>query len=354
VADAARRHGALPLLAHHLEAVCPGAVPSPALRVLRERRRRDAWRALALAAELVRVLEALAARGVRAVALKGPALGAALYGDLTLRPCRDLDVLVPEAQLPDAERLLGTFGYLAKPSIVGPRGAPSAVEWERVLWREDDIVELHARLSPSDFAFGLDGEALWDRLARVRIGGRDVPTLGDEDLLLYLCAHGARHRWWRLEWIADVAELVRSRPGLDWDAVLERATRLGGVRLVLLGLTLAADVLDAPVGHALRARARADRVVPTLAARMQERLFEPGATQPAHGPEWLRWCAGVRERARDQWRCAWRIVLRPGPADWAWIRLPQRLAGLYYLTRPMRLGWKYLGGRTRAMTRQGS
>jgi putative nucleotidyltransferase-like protein len=342
VLEAARYHGALPLLLRHLDPACADVVPPAVLEALRECRRTDARRALRLAAELVWLLDALSTRGISAVALKGPALGAALYGDVTLRPCRDLDLLVPETRILDAEAVLTSLGYRGEPAIQGPWGPADNKEWERVLSREGEIVELHVRLMPRAFAFSLDGAALWQRLDHVRIGGRDVPTLGHEDLLLYLSAHGARHRWGRLEWIADIAELVRSRPGIDWYATLDRATRLGGQRMLLLGLMLAAELLDAPVPDDLRARGQVDRAVRGLTRGIGDRLFEQVSVQPVDGWEWLRWYTDVRERAADKLRCAWRIVFAPGPADWEWIRLPRALSGLYFLARLVRLAWKYV------------
>ncbi len=340
--QAADRHGVLPLLSRHLHTF-PEVVPVVVMRALRERRLSDAARGLRLAAELVRLLDALAAAGLRAVTLKGPALGAALYGDLTLRTCRDLDLLVPEADLEPATLVIASSGYAAQPFESRPDTEPAhGGEWERVLVRGDDIVELHARLSPLDFAFRLDDEPLWQRLEPVRIAGRDVPTLGCEDLLLYLSAHGARHRWGRLQWIADIAELVHSRPRIDWGAIRTRARRLGGDRMLLLGLMLAADLLEAPVPDEVRARAGADRAVWRLVRQIRDRLFERVSIQPANGWEWLRWYTGVRERAGDKCRCVWRIVFEPGPGDWEWIRLPRSLSAIYFLTRPVRLAWKYL------------
>lgn len=335
--ETARRHGALPLLGHHLEVLCSDFLPAAVLQTFRDHRRFDACRALRLAAELLRLLDALAVRGIPTVALKGPALGTALYGDLTLRPYGDLDLLVPETRLNDAEQVCRTLGYAG-----GPRGVWERVEWERMLSRERDVVDLHVRLSPPDFAFQLEADGLWGRRGRVQIGGRDVPTLGTEDLLLYLCAHGARHRWGRLKWIMDVAELIRRPPGVDWDMIFARAARLGGRRILQLGLTLAQEVLDAPVPHQVRREARSDRAVRRLTGSIQDRLFRQPAIQPADGWEWLSWYAGVRERASDKLRCAWRIVFVPGPVERQWLQLTRGAHALYYLARPVRLTWKYL------------
>src|SRR2546422_6923977 len=59
------------------------------------------------------------------------------------------------------------------------------------------------------------------------VGGRALPTLSPEDLVLALCAHGTHHGWSRLEWIADVARLARAEAAVDWQTVLDRkSTRL--------------------------------------------------------------------------------------------------------------------------------
>src|ERR1044071_4057490 len=51
------------------------------------------------ARELTFIQSAFEGSGLRALALKGPALAVRLYGKLSLRPCRDLDLLVSRADL---------------------------------------------------------------------------------------------------------------------------------------------------------------------------------------------------------------------------------------------------------------
>ena len=78
---------------------------------------------------------------------------------------------------------------------------------------------------------------------RIQVAGQSVRTLSPEDLLIYLCVHGTKHRWERLTWIADVAELVQSSGDIDWQTTIERSTALGSLRVVLLGLYLSHAVL---------------------------------------------------------------------------------------------------------------
>src|SRR3989441_7310819 len=168
-----------------------------------------------------------------------------------------------------------------------------------------------------------------------------MDTLCAEDLMLVLCAHGTKHRWERLEWICDVAELLRSTPGLDLDGGLERARDLGVHRMVLLALRLARDLLDAPLPDTVARRAQADGGVARLAAQVQSALFRHTPGPPRDRAELSPFHLRAQERWRDRLRYCARVALTPTPGDWAWLRLPDALYPLYYVVRPIRLAVKY-------------
>jgi len=337
----ARPHGAAPLLRRHLSSACPDAVPPRVLGTLAACNRTDARRTLRLTAELLRLLDLLAAHGIPAVPLKGPALAAALYGDVSLRPFRDLDLLVREADVPGALALLGDQGYRRQETFTPPQEAAvlRATRHHFLARPDGDIVELHWALGPDDLGFPQDLEDLWARLAPVCVGGREVPALAPADLLLFLCAHGAKHLWQRLGWIADVAELVR-RAELDYDALAARARAAGGRRVLRLGLFLAWHLLDAPLPAPLARSLAADRSVMALAVMVRERLFRDPASPPS-GLELLRFHTRARERLGDRVRGAVRAIATPGVGEWALVRLPDRLYPVYYVLRPLRLAGKY-------------
>ena len=112
------------------------------------------------------------------------------------------------------------------------RGSVSAQEEENFLnhecalpFRNDasgHIVELHWRLCERNASVHLPVGALWQRVTPVALPGMTVSSLAPEDLVLYLCVHGAKHRWERLEWVACVAEIVRNNADLDWHAIFEK------------------------------------------------------------------------------------------------------------------------------------
>src|SRR6185503_974491 len=99
------------------------------------------------------------------------------------------------------------------------------------------LVELHWK-TDRDFAVERDDDSWW---AATRAG------FAPHELLLVLCLHGTKHYWSSLGWLVDVAELLRSHPQLDWEAIDAGTRELGCVRRVAVGLRLAQELLDAPL-----------------------------------------------------------------------------------------------------------
>jgi hypothetical protein len=341
--ELARRHRLIPLLHRHLrEAPLPAAAASE----LRGLNRDAAHHALLMAGELRRLLAALETAGVEALAYKGPTLAVQAYGDLSLRPFIDLDLLVRPADVPRALGALEAEGYA--PVL---RLSPAQ---ERAFRRVDGdyqlvhrvtgtLVELHARVSTTRFAMPLETEALLRRAQSVRVGGGEVRTLGDQDLLVVLCAHGAKHRWKRLEWLVALSELLRAGRG-DVEGALLLAATAHARRTFLLGLALARRILGAPVPDAIAREIDADADLARLAAEVEARLLAEDAEEGDETVANLRFNLRARDGLADRARSAARWFFAPGPEDWRWVHLPDALFPLYRLLRPVRLLLRH-GGR---------
>ena len=92
-------HNVAPLVYRALPAACPGAIPPAAMNRLRSLCHNNTARALFLASELSRILNALESCGIPAYPFKGPALSVMLYGDPARRQSKDLDILVPKERV---------------------------------------------------------------------------------------------------------------------------------------------------------------------------------------------------------------------------------------------------------------
>lgn len=126
----------LALLGTRLLEAAPGAAPDwlaaeVAATVERERTRMELLEAIQ-----VGLCARLEASGVPALPLKGPLLARRLHGDPGLRPCSDVDVLVPPEQLDAAVATARAMGYEAPvdPAVVGDlpllhRALPGSSSW---------------------------------------------------------------------------------------------------------------------------------------------------------------------------------------------------------------------------------
>lgn len=263
--DLADRHRLLPLLREHLRILGRGVVPAPVADLLDRAFLASAARSLLLVSELGEITGILAARGVRVLAYKGPVVALAAYGNPVLRPMRDLDLVIHPRDFRRVERVLVARGYRRITGVLW-RPLQRRLEYQCCFARDRDgaLVELHWTLMPRNICVPVGIDDLWERRAEMRVAGRAVPCLSHEERLLSLIVHGAKHRWARLEWVACVAELLRSRAP-DWDTLLRRAGQWRARRMLRLSLLVADALLLPPVPDEILRDARNDRQAEALA-----------------------------------------------------------------------------------------
>lgn len=335
----AKRHAVLPLLYRQLKATAAADVPGAQLERLRTTFRDNAARNLYLTGELERLITLFKTEGVDVLPYKGPALAAAAYGDLSLRRFVDLDILVGKSDVGRAKGLLESRGF--RPAL------PLSPAQERLLLRAQHnlpfsrdggrlVVELHWEVAARQFAPASFGRDLGEGRETVKLLSLEVESLSPEDLLLSLCVHGTKHLWERLAWICDIAELLRSRPQINWQRLYGRAHDLRAGRMLNLGLGLARGLLDAPLPGEVKSLVGGDAAALGLAARVTRRLFEGDGGSPAG----LLRAVSFNLRARGDWRDKARylvFVFTPTDGDLGALRLPAGLFFVYYLLRPFRL-----------------
>lgn len=333
------RHNLLPLAARNLLDLFPAEVPTAHLARLREEFRHNAARNLLLSSELCRVVEALSAARVEAVAYKGPALALQAYGDLKLRSFVDLDLLVRPEDAARASFLLEGLGYRTHLSLTPAqeRMLPRT-ECDRVFLREGRnlVLELHWAVAPPFFSveLGVD-EVLAQRPARVELCARGLVTPSPELTLLLLAVNGAKDLWTALEPLAAVAGLVARHGGLDLGETARVARRAGAHRMLLVCLELVRELFGARVSDELAAAARADASVARLVEESLARLSAVEAPRPGLA-EKTRFRVRARERRRDRLRYCALKLFTPTYKDCK-PELPTALSFLYYGIRPLRL-----------------
>ena len=339
----AEENSILPLVGRQLQAIATDALPAAAADRLRNACRANTIRCLFLAAELIKILDLFRSQGIEAIPYKGPALAVQAYGDITLREFEDLDIVLRQSDLPKAHGLMLGLGYRAKFDWVISSGASASAVPGEYNYRDEErrvMVELHTELTLRHFPKPPNLDELSLRLVSVRLNEREVRTFALEDGLPILCIHGAKDFWGRFSWIADISELLRRYPNLNWDITMQRTESLNAERMLHVGLALAAGLLEAPVANEIWRRVQADRVATDVASEIASRLLSPDY-RSLDAPGRFNFRRRMLSGSFAGWRYALRLSVIPAEEDWQMMRLPGPLAPLYIALRPLRLLRKY-------------
>lgn len=313
-----------------LAATCPPEIGTQMRAAAAESLRRS----LAQTAELFRLLDALESATVPAFPVKGVALSQLLHGAIGARFASDLDLVVHPEHMERADAVLQAAGLRrTRPDF--PLTAKQTRAYRRL---KPEFEYVHERS-------GLRIELLWrleglrnpDRAVALELAGRATRTLTLEDYAVYLSEHGARHAWFRLFWLVDLA-LLFDRRDVDWTSVLARARAGGSERALHQGAALAAELLGSAVPSVL---ASAPASTALLAEARRQIVRSPRPNEPFN--EWARQLRYRLRLARDP-AAKWR-VLAPHlltPSNWQVWRLPDRWFWLYYPATPFLWLWRYL------------
>lgn len=242
-------HRLLPLVHGNLRAA---GVDDPDLPRLKGLHRRT-WYENQVALHRVRpAIELLQGAGIRVLFLKGAPLALLHYGDLGLRPMADVDVLVPWDDAHRALDLLEAAGWADVgghdratlfrryhgSGLVHPDGGQLDLHWHLgtpLLLPDDE------RASSDDF---------WAHAVPFAAAtqGIDALTLAPTDMLLHVIAHGL----WAgsastVRWVADARVVIADGEAIDWDRLVDQATRRRMAPLVADALRYLVTEVGAPV-----------------------------------------------------------------------------------------------------------
>ncbi|MFK4437019.1 hypothetical protein ABIA61_002365 [Paenibacillus sp. RC21] len=335
----AEHHRVVPAVYLQLKRINHPAIPAELLRNLQAQYHRNTLRMLHLQAEAGRVTRLLMNHGIRVLMLKGPALAQQLYGDVSLRTSKDVDLLIAPDDMDQAEHWMREAGYVSKSGEARVLGS-----WK---WKDHHAsflhphkrveIELHWRLQP-DAGGEPSFDELWDHRQMSEATATGAPcmyTLGSEHQFLYLSAHGARHGWFRLRWLVDIDRLaVRA---VDWEALLPMLRRYGGVPVGGQAWALAAALLGTSVPEPLRqvaATRQAHRLALSALDFIQASVpAEYPVAEPAtHQPTSRSYLLSLKGPSHRLMYLISRLL--PSTGDPAVLPLPRQLHFLYIPLRP--------------------
>ncbi|MGI6686524.1 MAG: nucleotidyltransferase family protein [Bacillota bacterium] len=302
-------------------------------------------RSIGLTGEMIRILRIFQEKGISTLVLKGAPLAQKIYGDVSLRMSKDIDLLVPLKDLEKAENILREEGYEQRTRGISftPRQTKVYLnKYHHNLYLHQErgtCLELHWKMHQIDLRFSTFSR---DKdLGTVEISGFSVPVLPDEEWFLYLVVHGGSHKWERLRWLIDMEKFLLVTE-VDWDKIMRLAECAGMKILVhqtfllldqLFHVDLPDKILEAAIKDKKAVRL-AEEVIDCLISRAKEAPKEIGFSY------WKSFIEthGYRFRIRSGWKLKFSYLhslIQPIERDFKLIALPDPLYPLYYFIRPM-------------------
>ena len=332
------RNSVTPLVGARLGIEAAAYLPPHLARALELSYQVNALRSNHLAGCAAEIADSFAASDVPAIAIKGPTLAIAAYGDVALRVFGDLDFMVRLADLPRATEVLQRIGHSSPTYFAEAVESGFFADVSLDFSREDSVVDLHWKLSPSYFPFAPESEQVWNRTAEIDLLGGRVRVLGAADSILFQACHGSKHGWRTLAQICDFARLLATARPVNWTSLLDDARRTRSLRMLLLGADLAHSLELCEVPAELLDAIRRDSHVASLSRRVIRGIFD--LNRAVDIEEWSIGLGSI-ENVRDRFRYILERLVAPKLSDRVLMPLPRALYPLYYPARPIMLAIKH-------------
>jgi len=251
----ANRHAVLLLLLRRLNQMETADVPPGVLVQLKRLFARLTVFKEQVVRETGYLLDRMTEQGIEVLVIKGAPLAYLAHGDIKWRIFADTDWLVSPRQFEQAEQVLRNEGYAALYDTWRRKHIKRPYLWLKGEWtyrKQGHVLDLHRRFLPRRYLSAWNFDDLNARAQTVTINGVAMRTLSVEDTLLHVCYHGEENAW-RLQYVADLAELVRHQE-IDWERLEAIARYTRGANMLEMGLLLAWKLLEAPLPPDLRSQ----------------------------------------------------------------------------------------------------
>lgn len=328
-------HGIFPLLAKNLKYI-PN-VPMDVQKIVKLTNIDIAQHNLQATGELMRVISLLRDHGIDVITFKGPVLSQMAYGDIVSRQYGDLDILVERGDLAKVGTLLCDAGFvnLLPLSILNNQTCLNIIKDFTFVHEKSGVtIELHWKLFEKKYGIDLFNQ---NEIQTIRINNRIVRTIEDEILLVYLCLHGSKHMWERLEWVCDIDRLIRNRT-YDWDKVISYALLFRQVDGVFLGFALCRDLFNTELPDRLQSyinTTRINRLINTIYFAIENNLFEQNDFK--RNKMIFLFQVKMMNNVWDKISFFSNIIFKISPEDCQTFHISDKWSYLYVILRPYRL-----------------
>ncbi len=289
--------------------------------------------------------------GFDPVYFKGPSLAARFYGDIGLRYCRDVDVLVRGNEYEPIVRKALELGYTVHSGKSEPTNPVSDRDIRAILKYNDVTtllspnniaVEIHRVVSKNSDIFNT--QQIYHDSEKIEFAGESIRIMDTNSLFAFVCYHNTRHTWSRLNWLADLDAITR-HPSFDLNTVLEHSDHLGLKPTVEACLAMKNIAFGVRAWSEISSENRGNQLLNLCIQNLEGDLELERQIRSGQGLLELPfdWMLTPNVRRRTKFRNAMSRI-KPDYEQYSSLPLPDNLQWAYYLARPIRGLLRYTRG----------
>lgn len=233
-------HGVLPLVYHTLKNYQKN-IPKDVFQNIKSINMDIVKQNMLMTAELIKITKLLEEHGIESIPFKGPTLSHIAYGDITLRQYVDLDILIDKKNIKNVYDILIDNDFQVKfdkKFLNNEIFIDTNSDIQFFNKKNNILIEVHWKLFRNQFSKKVNLKEIIYNTKNIFINNIKIEIFSNEVLLVYLCMHGSKHFWERIEWILDIDKLVRVSPDLNWNKIIELSELFESSIMVNLGLYL--------------------------------------------------------------------------------------------------------------------
>jgi hypothetical protein len=296
-----------------------------------------------MTSELLKVSKLLEENDIKAISFKGPVLSQMAYGDVISRQYCDLDILVDEKLLEKAKIILEQNNYYSKFDLEDyqKENLKDTVHDISMINKTNRInIELHWTLSSGEFFINLEKLKYLDDTKKYTILNQDLDVFSNDKLFIYLCVHGYKHLWERIEWLTDIYYLILKQ-NVDIENIIDMAKSVDADRIVLSTLIICKKMFSLEI-NLKNISLIEDKKLNYVTNEMLEKMLEDysSVNEKIHSKEFSMIHMYMLKTKTSKIKYL-KTFLKPTEYDYEKVKITKRFHFVYYFLRPINIFIKF-------------
>jgi len=293
--------------------------------------------------ELINVIKLLKKNNINVLAFKGPTLAQIAYGNISLRQYSDLDILVNAQDISKAITILEKNNYRLEYQLeeYQKEKLKRSVHDIALYNKKNNIrLECHWTLTSGEFYINIQNLNLFNHPNYIIINNYKLPTLSNETLLVYLCIHGYKHMWERIEWLVDINKLYTNK-NLNWKRIIQLSEQLKAKRILLSSLYLCDKLFNTELPKNIKEQIYSNYILNKLSNRILNKITKLYNQNRSYSHS--KHLSIIQFYMLENMKSRFLYIItffKPTEEDYKIFMIPKHLSFLYYFIRPINIFMK--------------